>query len=127
MHNARTGQVQSQSVHNSRSASDGRGASVEARAETRQVITANRLRDGRAVYLTAKQTFSESLLEAIALESDGDIAAALSFAETQERIICDPYVMKVRAEAGTLAPISAREHIRATGPEWIRQRFGYRI
>lgn len=91
------------------------------------VLTANRLRDGRPVYLAAERRWSETLGDAETTAASADLDAALAWSKTEERDVCDPYVMKAALLDGRAAPASTREQIRARGPAWIRERFGYQV
>ncbi|RLB52409.1 MAG: hypothetical protein DRJ42_14950 [Deltaproteobacteria bacterium] len=91
------------------------------------IVTANRTADGRAVYLAADRTFSECLDDAHWAPDEAGQEPQLLWARAQEFDVCDPYVMSVRRSREGLAPTSAREHIRAAGPRWIAERFGYAI
>jgi hypothetical protein len=89
------------------------------------VLTANRTADGRAVYLTVDRRWSERLDDAHPTpEPEG---APLSWAKGEERDVCDPYVLSVEETPAGLVASSARERIRATGPRWIAERFGYEV
>ncbi|MDH5491074.1 MAG: DUF2849 domain-containing protein [Myxococcales bacterium] len=91
------------------------------------ILTASRVADGRAVYLRLDRVWSEALRDAGPLPDEASQQGALEWARGLEGEICDPYLMKVRAQSDGLEPISARERIRALGPGWIRQRFGYQV
>jgi hypothetical protein len=91
------------------------------------VVTANRTSDGRAVYLTADRRWSEALSEAHPAPDEDAQEAALTWARTQQYDVCDPYLLSVTESEGRLSAITARERIRATGPSWIAQRFGYEV
>jgi len=96
-------------------------------AATVYVVTANRLGDGRPVYLDAEGRWVEALSHAHPAESAETKDAELAWAKGEERDVCDPYVMKAELRDGRVAPASARERIRAAGPAWIRARFGYQV
>ena len=91
------------------------------------VVTANRTLDGRAVYLTPDRRWSEALGDAHFAPEKGAQEDALGWANTQQRDVCDPYVLPVDETDGGLVAVSARERIRASGPRWIAERFGYEI
>lgn len=83
-----------------------------------KVITANRLREGDVVYLTASGGWSEWLGDAqLADDKDGE-AALLAQAEESvlARLVVGPYAMKVELVDGQVHPIGRRETIRAQGP-----------
>ncbi len=91
------------------------------------VVTANRTSDGRAVYLTADRRWTEALVEAGATPEEAAQGDALHWARTQQYDVCDPYVLSVGEAGDGLFATTARERIRATGPSWIAQRFGYEV
>ena len=83
-----------------------------------QVLTANRLGDGRVVFLTPAGDWSPDLNDA---RTAGDAAAAAqlsaagALAETACRIV-GPYLIEVRDRDGRLEAAAIREAIRAAGP-----------
>ncbi len=82
------------------------------------VMTANRLREGDVVYLTAEGAWSQWLHEAeVAGGKDGEarLEAAAQAAEAG-RLVIGPYLMKVTEEGGRPRPLGTREKIRAKGP-----------
>lgn len=91
------------------------------------VVTANRTSDGRAVYLTFDRRWSEALSDALPAPDEAAQGDALAWARTQQYDVCDPYLLTVHEADGDLVAASARERIRATGPRWIAQRFGYEV
>jgi hypothetical protein len=91
------------------------------------VVTANRTADGRAVYLTADRRWSEVLDDASCTPEKGAQEEALGWAGSQQYDVCDPYLLPVDKTDEGLIAASARERIRASGPLWIAERFGYEI
>lgn len=85
---------------------------------TPMVLTANRLRDGEVIYLTADLNWSESLHEALMAEDVGEHArlSALGEAAVEALELVEPYLMPVLQDAGSPRPLSQREIIRAAGP-----------
>ena len=83
-----------------------------------KVVTANRLRDGEVVYLTAAGEWSERLDDAGPAATPEREAAFLAVAEraVAARFVIDPYAMPVDAAEGAIRPLSQREIIRAKGP-----------
>lgn len=81
------------------------------------VITANRLSDGRVVFRTAGG-WSADVAEAERLDGKDAVAAALegAQADTAANLVVDVYAIAVAEEAGRLVPAKLRERIRATGP-----------
>ena len=82
------------------------------------VMTANRLREGDVVYLTAEGAWSQWLDEAeIAGDKDGETRLeAAAQAAVAGRLVVGPYLMKVVEEGGRPRPLGTREKIRAKGP-----------
>lgn len=83
-----------------------------------QVITANRLDDGRVVYLTAADGWSVAIAEARRLADAGAVEAALVVANAAaaRQEILDPYAVAVAERAEGWVPAALRERIRAFGP-----------
>jgi hypothetical protein len=82
-----------------------------------KVVTANALRTGAVVFLTAAGTWSRNVSEA-ALAADDETAAALNaqgLAEAERNVVVEPYLIEVRREGDGLAPVLLREAIRAAG------------
>ena len=83
-----------------------------------QVLTANRLGDGRVVFLTPTGGWSPDLNDAC-LVADEDAAAELSAVGALAEAACTvvgPYLIEVRAQDGRLEAAAIREAIRAAGP-----------
>ena len=90
-----------------------------------KVMTANLLRDGDVVYLTAAGAWSLWLSEAAVARDDGGVAELEAGAKQGERdlLVVGPYLMDVtEGEAGPQA-IGTREKIRAQGPT-VHPHFG---
>ena len=84
---------------------------------THQIVTANRLKDGRVVYLTQDADWSARVADSRA--ANGAAAALLlSAAEMSaaDQIVVDPYLIQVTLDGGSPWPVLHRERIRATGP-----------
>lgn len=83
-----------------------------------QAITANRLIDGRVVFLTAAERWDHSVDKAAVYAdpaaAEAGLAIAAKAAATGE--IVDAYAIAVAAENGHVTPTILRERIRATGP-----------
>ena len=88
-------------------------------------VTANRLADGAVMYLQADQRWGGSLDAAWTAEEKEAAEALLGWARKQPHVVCDPYVLPLRREGALLAPLSARERIRAEGPAPMLARLGY--
>jgi sulfite reductase (NADPH) hemoprotein beta-component len=82
-----------------------------------QVITANRLRDGAIVWLTADRRWSEAFTASLPLRDEGEAEAALEStkADVKARLVVGPYLAEVKETPEGLEPASARERIRASG------------
>jgi hypothetical protein len=82
-----------------------------------QVITANRLGDGRVAFL-ADGGWSQRIDKALVLESREETEAALARAEADAAAneVVGPYAIDVRLERGRPEPLRLRERIRLTGP-----------
>lgn len=83
-----------------------------------QIITANRLHDGRVVFFGGGKGWSHRIEDAVVAsdkdKADGLLAAA-SGTEHDAGIV-EPYLIDIVAEDGTVRPIRTREAIRASGP-----------
>jgi hypothetical protein len=96
-----------------------------------QVITANRLSDGRVVYLDAAGGWT-TVLDAARLHAGDAVAAGLAtaVAAAARQEVVDPYAVAVaerpgecRGERpGAWVPTSLRERIRAFGPTTVAGR-----
>ncbi len=82
---------------------------------TLSMITGNATDDGAPIYLRADGSWTRALSEGKPSTAD-ELAAALALAKTQQRIVCDPYLIDVKLVEGRPAPTNVRERIRATGP-----------
>ena len=83
-----------------------------------KIVTANRLRDGAVVYLSAAGEWVETIAEA-GVGADAETAEALlAVATTAEQAlrVVGPYLMDVAVEDGRPRPLGTREIIRAAGP-----------
>ena len=90
-----------------------------------KVMTANLLRDGDVVYLTAAGTWSLWLREAaVARDSDGEAELEAGGQKAERgQIVVGPYLMNVDESAAGPQPIGTREKIRAKGPT-VHPHFG---
>ena len=83
-----------------------------------QVITANRLLDGRVVFLGANGEWSERVGASRVAQDDSD--AALLQAEANQAVadrkVVAPYLIPVSTENGEIKPLRYREVLRALGP-----------
>ncbi len=82
-----------------------------------QIVTANRLADGRVVFL-APSGWSRAIDAALALESTEAVEAALARAERDAAAnhVVDVYAIDVRRAGPRIVPARLRERIRVTGP-----------
>ena len=76
-----------------------------------QIVTANRLRDGAVVYLTAAHGWSEVFGESLAFGSDAEAKAALdgTAVDVKARVVVGPYLAEAREMPEGLQPTNARE------------------
>ena len=93
----------------------------------RQVVTANRLRDGLTVFLTAEMNWSQDFGEAAVADDDTAASTLLRTAENavSEGIVVDPYAFEMEDREGHPRARDRRERIRATGPT-VQQGFNTR-
>jgi sulfite reductase (NADPH) hemoprotein beta-component len=83
----------------------------------RQVVTANRLRDGVSVYFVGKGHWSTSLHEALHVDAEaGETLLKAAEAGTPAQPVVAPYLIDAALIDGRLEPRSLRERIRAFGP-----------
>lgn len=82
-----------------------------------QIVTANRLVDGRVVFRDRAGGWVETLAAAAVLEpAEAKDAVAASAADVAAQVILDPYAVDVVATASGVSPKTMREKIRAAGP-----------
>ncbi len=83
-----------------------------------QIITANRLLDGRVVFFTASGQWDGNVDEAEVFPDPAAAEGAIERAQAAVAIgeIVDPYAIAVSAEDGRVTPTILRERIRAEGP-----------
>ena len=82
------------------------------------MIVANRLTDGRVVFLAKDASWVESIEQGLVIDSDALRAEMLEHAEraVEASTVVDPYVIEVVPEEGRRRPRQVRESIRACGP-----------
>lgn len=83
-----------------------------------QVATANRLRDGAVVYLTADDTWSTDFAGG-AVAGDAATAERLMAVANKaaaDRVVVGPYLIEVVVRGDRVEPLGTRERIRAFGP-----------
>ena len=82
------------------------------------MIVANRLTDGRVVFLAEDASWVESIDDGLLIESDDAGQALLERAQqaVADGVVVDAYAIEVLVEAGRRQPAQLREKIRAFGP-----------
>ena len=82
-----------------------------------QIITSNRLGDGRVVFLT-EAGWSQRIDSALVLGSKDETESALARAQADAAAneVVEPYAVDVRVERGRPEPLRLRERIRLLGP-----------
>ncbi len=89
-----------------------------AKTGPQKAITANRLDDGRVVFLDQVGAWVPTLVEAHLLSDGAELAKATAYARTQHdaRIVVEPYAIDIEMVDGVPVPARIRERIRAQGP-----------
>ena len=91
-----------------------------------QVVTANRLDDGLAVFYSKDDEWHNLIDQASIIEA-GDSAEQLlvqASSDTNQLIVVGPYLIDVEQENGRCTPSKYREMIRTRGPS-VRPDLGY--
>jgi Protein of unknown function (DUF2849) len=85
---------------------------------TLQIVTANRLTDGRVVYLAEGERWVEALRGSRIAHSDDEAKTLLAIGEdaAKQRHVVAPYLIDVVVEDGRVWPVRYREVLRAVGP-----------
>lgn len=93
-------------------------AKVKANVATQPlVVTANRLRDGRVVWLAADRRWSTRVADAEVFWGAAAEPALAAAAEAERhQLIVGPYAAEVTLDNAGPVPLRARERFRATGP-----------
>ncbi len=83
-----------------------------------QIVTANRLHDGRVVYLTTADSWTEDFAMARTAGTDDEAALLVEAGEQAVRLrrVVAPYLIDVVEAGGQLQPTRYREQLRAFGP-----------
>ncbi len=83
-----------------------------------EIVSANRLGDGRVVYLAREGGWSESIIDGRSARTKEDSAALLAEAEraVDDGIVVSPYLISMADDGGAFAPLRFRERIRLFGP-----------
>ncbi len=83
-----------------------------------RIVTANRLRDGLVVFLTADGEWSERIGDAAGAMNEAGAQELMAMAK-QSAIECrvvEPYLVEVEIAADGRQPVRHRESIRVSGP-----------
>ncbi len=111
---------------------------VEAEKQTRRIITANRLDDGRVVYLASGGGWTAAQSTALVISDEAVEAALIEEAQAGNEFV-DVYGLDVQGtditssndqsapdqmDDGARRPVSTRERIRGKGPS-VRADLGY--
>lgn len=89
------------------------------------IVTANRLRDGRVVYLAEGERWSESYAEGRVTRDPAERDRWIAWAKTREADVCGVYPIEASVSASGARELSTRERLRALGPGDARRRLGY--
>ena len=83
-----------------------------------EIVSANRLTDGRVVYLTRENGWSESIIDGRSAATKEESTALLADAEqaVEAGIVVAPYLVSMADDGGAFAPLHFRERIRLFGP-----------
>ena len=86
------------------------------------IVSANRLTDGRVVYLTRDDGWSESIIDGRTAATEEESSTLLADAEraVAAGIIVSPYLVSMADNGGAFAPLHFRERIRLFGPKHNR-------
>ena len=91
------------------------------------ILTANRLSDGRAVFLDFEGAWNESIDIAVVARTVEEVAQleARGGFDAAQNLIVEPYLVEVREAHGRLLPVRQRERVRAGGPSILDDVPGY--
>ena len=91
------------------------------------ILTANRLKDGTAVFLDFEGAWSEDIREALVAHSPDEVRALEDRGkyDAGHNLIVEPYLVEVREIDGRIIPIRYRERVRAGGPTILDDVPGY--
>jgi hypothetical protein len=89
-----------------------------AKAGPQKAITANRLDDGRVVFLDDLGGWAPTLVEARLLADGPELVKAIAYGKAQHdaRVVVEPYAIDIEIVDGLPVPARIRERIRAQGP-----------
>ncbi|MDT0681981.1 DUF2849 domain-containing protein [Roseicyclus sp. F158] len=85
-----------------------------------KVVTANRLLEGDAVWLTPSGRWSPDMREADLIEDESRAAQSLAEAESQSGLVVGAYLADAKAGPDGPEPTHFREAFRARGPSNYR-------
>ena len=83
---------------------------------TPKIVTANRLREGDVVYLTADDRWSLQHAEAELIEDEAHAQLRLLFANGQKLAVVGPYLADAKLGPNGPEPTHFREEFRTRGP-----------
>ncbi len=83
-----------------------------------QIVTANRLRDGLVVFLSADGAWSERISDAAGAMNEAGAQELMEMAKRSaiECRVVEPYLVEVEIAADGCHPVHHRESIRVSGP-----------
>lgn len=82
-----------------------------------EIVTANRLSDGRVVFLAADGWTRDIAAALVPADKEAlDAALARAAADAAANLVVEPYAIAVRRDGATLVPERLRERIRVGGP-----------
>ncbi len=87
-----------------------------ARKFTPKVVTANRLIEGDAVWLTAEDLWTPRMAEAELIEDEAVAQDRLIHAQSQPNVVVGAYLADARAGRDGPEPVHFREAFRTSGP-----------
>jgi hypothetical protein len=89
-----------------------------AKAGPQKAITANRLDNGRVVFLDANGGWTADIAAALFVADGPELDAATAHAQSQHdaRVVVEPYAIDIAVVEGRPTPARIRERIRAEGP-----------
>lgn len=81
-------------------------------------MSANRLKDGKVVYLDKDGRWTENLTVAQVFPGKSELETAVKMAKrsVSENLIIDPTTVDLKPDLSRLSPLSLRDAIRAYGP-----------
>jgi len=84
-----------------------------------EIVSANRLTDGRVVYLSHGDRWSEKIVDGRTAKNSEESAALLTEAEESvvAGLVVDPYLVTISDDNGAFTAMRLRERIRQFGPE----------